>query len=280
MFLPFGKVRMGLNFACNLKQLFNMKHPFQIFNPIEELITWMFHVTVKNNKYLHMKSLYLGLICLLLVSACKSEKSKIPITEETKELTIAEKIANAHGYENWKNVSAVKFTFKVDRDTIKGKGRSWIWHPKQDHIKMTAGETTVEYARSQMDSTHISTDRKFINYKFWFFIPFQLVWDTSATISESKKAESPIGKEQLELITILYPNEGGYTPGDAYDIYYDKDYLIKEWTFREGNSVEPSMSTTFKNYKDFNGIKIAIDHKRDNGNWNLNFADVSITLED
>lgn len=227
-----------------------------------------------------MKSLSLGLICLLLVSACKSEKSETPIKEETKELTIAEKIANAHGFENWKNVSEVKFTFKVDRDTIKGKGRSWIWYPKKDKVKMTAGATTAEYVRSQMDSTDIGADRRFINDKFWFLVPFQLVWDKSATLSESKKAVSPINKEQLDMITILYGNEGGYTPGDAYDIYYDNNYLIKEWTFRKANSVKPSMSTTFENYKDFNGIKIAIDHKRDNGNWNLNFGDVSITLED
>ena len=93
-----------------------------------------------------MKSLYLGLICLLLVSACKSET---PIKVETKELTIAEKIANAHGFENWQNVSEVTFTFKVDRDTIKGKGRSWVWQPKTDKVIMKAGEETVSYLRSK-----------------------------------------------------------------------------------------------------------------------------------
>ena len=82
------------------------------------------------------------------------------------------------------------------------------------------------------------------------------------------------------MITILYADEGGYTPGDAYDIYYDNNYLIKEWVFRKGNSEEPSLTTTFENYIDYNGIKIAIDHKQEGGNWNLNFADVSITLED
>ncbi|WP_299111345.1 hypothetical protein [uncultured Winogradskyella sp.] len=226
-----------------------------------------------------MKPLYRILICLLLVFACKSEKSEPPTIENTKELTIAEKIANAHGFENWKNVSEVKFTFKVDRDTIKGKGRSWVWNLKQDKIKMVLGETTVEYVRSQMDSTHIKADQGFINDKYWLLVPFQLVWDTSASISEPKKVESPINKEQLEMITITYTNEGGYTPGDAYDIYYDKNYMIKEWVFRQGNSEEPSLTNTFENYKDFNGIKIAIDHKKEGGNWNLNFADVSITLE-
>ena len=131
-----------------------------------------------------------------------------------------------------------------------------------------------------MDSTHIAADRAFINDKFWLLAPFQLVWDTSATISETKMAEAPISKTELNLITLTYPNEGGYTPGDAYDIYYGNDYLIKEWVFRKGNSVEPSLTTTFENFKDYNGIKIATDHKMADGNWNLNFTDVNITLDE
>ena len=81
------------------------------------------------------------------------------------------------------------------------------------------------------------------------------------------------------MITVLYGKEGGYTPGDAYDIYYDENYMIKEWVFRKGNAVEPSLTNTFENYKDFNGNNIAIDHKMGDQNWNLNFADVSITLD-
>ncbi len=226
-----------------------------------------------------MKSLYLSLICLLLVSACKSDKSETPVIEETRELTIAEKIANAHGFEKWNDVSKVEFTFKVDRDTIKGKGRSWIWKPKEDSVTMMTDETTVYYLRSKMDSTHIVVDRGFINDKFWLLVPFQLVWDSNASISETKKAEGPISKGELNMITMTYSDEGGYTPGDAYDIFYDDDYLIKEWVYRRGNSNQPSLSTTFENYKDYNGIKIATDHKMADGNWNLNFSDVNITME-
>ena len=227
-----------------------------------------------------MKSLYIGLICLLLVSTCKSEKKETVIAEELKELTIAENIANAHGFENWKNVSEVKFTFKVDRDTIKGNGRSWVWKPKKDEVTMMAGDTKVTYNRTQMDSTHIGADRGFINDKYWLLVPFQLVWDTSATISESKKALGPISKNELNTITLTYPNEGGYTPGDAYDIFYSDDFLIREWVFRKGNAAEATISTTFENYNDYNGIKIATDHKRAGGNWNLNFADINITLDE
>ncbi|MDB9754770.1 hypothetical protein OAB20_00595 [Winogradskyella sp.] len=232
-----------------------------------------------------MKSLYIGLICFLLVSACKSENSKTVITPETtlKEIkiepTIARKIANAHGFENWKNVKKVAFTLKVDRDKIKGSGRSWQWFPKKDSVVMMAGAQHIKFTRSNLDSVPPNADRNFINDKFWAFVPFQLVWDASATITTPKKAIAPISNDQLNMITILYPNQGGYTPGDAYDIFYDNAFLIKEWTFRKANATKPTLSTTFENYKDYNGIKIATDHKMKGGNWNLNFADVSITLQ-
>ncbi|NRD20909.1 hypothetical protein HNV08_12705 [Winogradskyella eckloniae] len=225
-----------------------------------------------------MKPLYLGLICLLLVFNCKSDRQKIQ-TDDDLNTTLVEKIANAHGFVHWKNVSEVKFTFQVDRDTIKGNGRSWTWLPKTDKIKMTTGETSIAYTRSKMDSTHIGVDQEFINDKFWLLVPFQLVWDSAAEISQPIFTIAPISKMQLNMLTITYPNEGGYTPGDAYDIYYDNDFIIREWVFRKGNAKEPSLTTTFENYKTYNGIKIATAHKMANKNWNLNFTDVSITLE-
>ncbi|NRD23153.1 hypothetical protein HNV10_07870 [Winogradskyella litoriviva] len=225
-----------------------------------------------------MKPFFLSIICLLLAFNCKSDQQKVPKQYDT-ETSLVEKIANAHGYKNWKNVSEIKFTFQVDRDTLKGNGRSWSWFPKKDKIKMTTGKTSVEYIRSKMDSSHVRADRGFINDKFWLLIPFQLVWDNSAEVSEPIFTVSPINKKQLNMITLTYPNEGGYTPGDAYDIFYDNDFIIREWVFRKGNAKEPSLTTTFENYQTYNGIKIATDHKKADGNWNLNFTDVSITLD-
>ncbi|SHG59156.1 hypothetical protein [Winogradskyella jejuensis] len=226
-----------------------------------------------------MRSLFTILyICLLAVS-CKSDKKQDAVDNVKEELSIAQKIANAHGFENWKNVTEVQFTFKVDRDTIKGNGRSWTWLPKKDSVYMQAGVQNIKYSRKSSDSIPLNVDRAFINDKYWLLVPFQLVWDSGATLSEPKKAKAPISNNEMDMITILYPSEGGYTPGDAYDIYYDKDYMIKEWTFRKGNTPEPSLSNTFENYEDFNGIKIAIDHKKDNGSWNLNFTDVNVLTE-
>jgi hypothetical protein len=215
----------------------------------------------------------------VLIVSCKSDKTESSIPEITEELSIAQKIANAHGFENWKNVDEIKFTFQVDIDTTKGNGRSWTWEPKTSRVIMESAGMTFDYFRNTMDSTHIAADRAFINDKYWLLVPFQLVWDSSAKISEVKKGETPISKTQSDMITITYADEGGYTPGDAYDIYFDDNYMIKEWTFRRGNTPTPSLSTTFENYKDYNGIKIATDHKQSGGKWNLNFTDVSVTLK-
>jgi len=221
-----------------------------------------------------MKPLYFSLICCFLLANCKSDKTET--TTPKKDLSIAEKIAYAHGFEHWQNVTQIDFTFRVDRDTIIGNGRSWSWYPKKNRVKMTAGNRTFDYVRSKMDSTQIPADRAFINDKFWLLLPFQLVWDSSASISDVKKGEAPISKTQMDMITLTYPNEGGYTPGDAYDIYFDSDYMVKEWTYRKANATGPTLSTTFENHTDFNGITIATDHKQDGKAWNLKLADITV----
>lgn len=223
-----------------------------------------------------MKSVFFFLLVFAFALSCKSDKKNVQEETSKVELSVAQKIANAHGFKNWNSVTEVQFTFAVDRDTIKGNGRSWTWLPQKDSVFLNTSRQGIKYSRKNIDSISKNADRAFINDKYWAFVPFQLIWDSSAKISETKKATAPISKNELDMITILYPNEGGYTPGDAYDIYYDKDYVIKEWTFRKANTKNPTLSTTFENYVDYNGIKIATDHKKDNGLWNLNLTYIKV----
>lgn len=222
-----------------------------------------------------MKNAILIILTILCVSCNKNQKS----ISETKELTIAEKIANAHGYEHWKNVSKIEFTFNVDRDSSHSE-RSWIWEPKNNYVSFLADkDSIVSYSRTKIDSTKINLDKSFINDKFWLLIPFQLVWDKNTTISEPIKTEAPISKTQMNKITLTYPSDGGgYTPGDAYDLYYGDDFLIKEWVFRKGNSENPSLINTFETYQVYNGLKLATEHKMAN-DMNINFTNIKVTLK-
>lgn len=226
-----------------------------------------------------MKQLVLlSLICVLL-SGCKNDSKQESHKPINPAKPTAQLIAEAHGYNSWNNVSSITFTFGVDRDSIKGNGRTWTWMPKQDSVYLNTGEQVLKYCRKSIDSLSINADRAFINDKFWLLAPFQLVWDSKADITEPIEGLAPISGSNMNMITITYPSEGGYTPGDAYDIYFDTNYIIREWVFRRGNDDKPSLVTTFEDYSNFKGLKIATSHKMAEGNWNLKFRDVKVSLK-
>lgn len=215
-----------------------------------------------------MKKLIYTTLIVLVFIACKKQKGN---TIENRTLTVAEKIAHAHGFENWNNISEIQFTF--------GKNRNWTWKPSSNDVTLMTAKDTISYNRAAVDSLSLKADRAFINDKFWLLIPFQLVWDAGTTISKPEMAEAPISKTKMNKITLTYSNKGGYTPGDAYDIFYSDDYIIREWAFRKGNKPEAGLINTFENYQDFNGIKIALDHKKAEGDWNLKLSNIQVSLK-
>ncbi|TYB73929.1 hypothetical protein ES677_08050 [Bizionia gelidisalsuginis] len=224
-------------------------------------------------------SKYIFIFCLaLIISSCKNEKQSDVTTETTvvKEVSIAEKIANAHGYDHWDVVTEIQFTFNVDKDSTHFE-RQWKWFPKENKVELIKNtENTISYNRNAVDSLAMTIDKGFINDKYWLLAPFNLVWDEGTSVSEPTKEVAPISNNTLNKITLTYSNNGGYTPGDAYDIFYGDDYLIKEWIYRRGNSAEPTMATTWEDYETFGGLKIAKSHKKSGENWNLNFTNIKV----
>ncbi|NHF60796.1 hypothetical protein FK220_015685 [Flavobacteriaceae bacterium TP-CH-4] len=192
---------------------------------------------------------------------------------------IPEKIANANGFENWPKVKEIKFTFNVDRDTTHFE-RSWIWNPRTNDITATTAESTLEYNWADMDSTAYRTNAGFINDKYWLLAPYQLVWDgDNITYEHQAAVEAPISKNKMQKLTIVYGNEGGYTPGDAYDFYFGDDLIVQEWVFRKANQSEPSMITTWEDYQEINGLKLATMHKMPNSKFKLYFTGVEVTTD-
>ena len=208
-------------------------------------------------------------------SDSSNDSQLIKIQDENTVLGTAEKIALKNGYLNWKNVNEIAFTFNVDRGERHFE-RSWVWKPKTEDIILVSATDTVAYNRKSMDSIAIKTDASFINDKYWLLAPFNLVWDAGLTFSEKEQVIAPISKDTLDQLTIVYANEGGYTPGDAYDFYFGKDYIIKEWAYRKANDSIPSLITTWEDYETFNEIKISKMHKDSTGNWKLFFSNIRV----
>lgn len=222
-----------------------------------------------------MKKILILSIVILCITSSFIVSQKIT-KNDIQETIILEKIANANGFQNWKNVEEIRFTFNVDRDTTHFE-RSWVWKPKTNDITAITADKTLEYNWSNMDSTANKTNGSFINDKYWLLTPFQLVWDAdNITHEHTIKTEAPISKKQMQKLTIVYGSEGGYTPGDAYDFYFSDEYIIQEWVFRKANSPIPSMTTTFEDYEEINGLKFAKSHKMPDNNFNLYFTGIEV----
>ncbi|WP_114492954.1 hypothetical protein [Candidatus Ulvibacter alkanivorans] len=217
--------------------------------------------------------------CCLFFISCKNDIATSEASEETTKnndtLTTVEAIAYKNGYEHWDSVARIQFTFNVDRGENHFE-RTWTWHPKKNTVMLQSANDTIQYNRSQLDSTSIKADQAFINDKYWLLAPFNLMWDEGTSFTEKKNVVAPISKDTLNQLTVTYSNEGGYTPGDAYDFFYSDDFIVREWIFRKGNDSVPTMATTWEDYETFNSIKIAKMHTDSTGTFKLYFSDISV----
>ncbi|MEE1962439.1 hypothetical protein V1387_07065 [Allomuricauda taeanensis] len=226
-----------------------------------------------------MKTVYLvGMCSLILLMGCKTETKK---TEETvePEKTVPELVADAHGFQNWKSVKEITFTFNVDRDSMHFE-RSWAWRPKLNEVTAISGPDTLVYNKGSMDSIAYKTNSGFINDRYWLLAPFNLMWDAkNYTYEHTPEATAPISGEQMQKLTIVYKNEGGYTPGDAYDLYFKDDHIIREWAYRKSNQEEPNLVSTWEDYVTIEGLELAQQHNRPEGGTKLYFSGLSVSME-
>ena len=201
----------------------------------------------------------------------------IGCTEPTneKEKSLPMQVAEAYGFDQVDQVESLQYTWNVRVDSMTVRSRSWEWVLPSNSVRYTDSDTTVAYSLAEKDNSLEDIDSRFVNDKYWLLFPFQLAWDTGYEFETLPDQTAPISGDKATKLTIIYNDTDGYTPGDAYDLYLNEDNMIQEWVFRRGNG-ENGRAMTWENVRDFGGIKIAMDHKDQNGNTVLWFSDVVV----
>ncbi len=220
-----------------------------------------------------MKRIHLVIVVAIvfILNACNLNKESA--NTQKKEV---HPISKAYGYENWNAIEKVSFVFNVEKGTDL-KERSWVWFPKTDSvISMTWTDTVYYNRKNKLNPMEVEVDQLFINDRFWVFCPLNLTWDQGISFSEVKKAKAPISGKEMNKQTALYANEGGYTPGDAYDFYFDDKHLIKEWVFRRGNSEEPTIVDAWSENITEKGITVATEHFSADSSFHLFISNLKI----
>jgi hypothetical protein len=180
-----------------------------------------------------------------------------------------DQIAKAYGVDSLEQVEAIRYTWSAQFPGV-NISRTWTWEPKTNKVSYEGKDkdgkpVKASYVRtdlaSQSDAIKNEIDPGFINDNYWLLFPFHAYWDKSATVT-TKPAKLPIGGGPAELISVKYPADGGYTPGDTWDLFVGKDKRVQQFAYHRGGPKKPSLViATWAGYKKAGPILISTEHR-------------------
>ncbi len=201
---------------------------------------------------------------------------------------IAEQIAKTHGLDSFGQVEGIRYTFNADSSVFK-VSRAWVWEPKTGQVsyegKDKAGKPVkVTYLRSQLGSQAAlvkdEIDPAFLNDQYWLLFPLHLSWDSGAKVEDKGMQKLPLGKGSARRVVVTYPSQGGYTPGDIWELFVGTDNRVRQFIYRRGGSAKPTVAASWQDYKRAGPLLLSLDHR---GTFKgkparFFFSDVSVKL--
>jgi len=213
----------------------------------------------------------------------------LPMASRAQDTPIAQQVAKTFGIDSFGQIETMRYTWNVEFPDGRKIANKWEWSPKTDTVsyegKDKAGNPVkVTYQRSKLDSqsdvVKKEIDPQFANDQYWVLLPFHLVWDGAAATDDGQQ-KLPIGDGSAQRIAMKYPSEGGYQPGDTWDLYIGPDKRIEEITYHRGAPNPPHLvCAKHADYKKAGPLLISTDHPGivDGKSFRLTLTDVSVKL--
>jgi hypothetical protein len=224
-----------------------------------------------------IRFLALGLLWML-PATCWAQQSS----------SIAVQIAKTYGLDSFGQIEAIRYTWNLESPVV-NVSRKWEWSPKTDTVAYEGKDkegkpVKVSYQRSQLgsqsDAVKKEIDPAFANDQYWLLLPFHLVWD-GATVSDEGTDKLPLGGASAERVVAKYPSEGGYQPGDAWELFVGADKRVAEIVYRRGASNPPKLViATYADYKQAGPLLVSTDHRGtvDGKPFRILLSDVSVKM--
>jgi hypothetical protein len=202
---------------------------------------------------------------------------------------IAEQIAKTYGLESFEKIEAIRYTFNAQFPGV-DVSRSWVWQPKTGQVSYEGKDkdgkpVKVTYVRSQLNGAPADVQDKidpaFVNDEYNLFFPLHVYWDSSANVQDMGMQKLPLGNNIAKNIVVKYPSEGGYTPGDTWELYLGSDNRVEEFTYHRGGSAKPSVVVaTWTGYKKAGPFLISTERlgTADDKPLRVLFSDVAVKL--
>ena len=202
---------------------------------------------------------------------------------------ILEKVAKTYGLDSWNQIEAIRYTWNLQLGAF-NISRSWEWEPKTGRVSYEGKDkdgkpVKVTYQLSQLsgqtDAVKNDIDPAFYNDNYTLLFPLHAYWDTSPTIIDQGMYNLPVGSGSAELVAVRYPADGGYTPGDTWELYVGKDGRVEYLVYHRGGPKKPSLLfATWAGQKKAGPLLISTDHRgsADGKPIRIWFSDVSVKV--
>lgn len=184
---------------------------------------------------------------------------------------ILDQIAKTYGIDSWDQVEAVRYTWNADITGLFKAAHKWEWEPKTNKVTFEGVDkdgkpVKVSYVRtdpgSQSDAVKNEVEPSFINDNYWALFPFHAYWDKGASAIDQGRFNLPAGPGMGELVPLKYPADGGYTPGDTWDLYVGKDNRVVYFVYHRGGAKPPSrVFASWEGYKKAGPILFSTEHR-------------------
>ena len=233
---------------------------------------------MKNLNRLTMIGMLVSGMLILAVCSCSPKRS-----------SVAEPIAKTYGLDSFGQIDAIRYTFNIDIPALKAS-RTWEWNPKTNTVTYEGKDKDgkpmkVTYQRSQVgsqsDVVKNQIDPGFVNDNYWFLLPFHAYWDSGANMQDKGMQQLPQGNGSAQLVSIKYPSDVGYTPGDTWDLYVGKDNRIEQMVYHRGGPKKPSLViASWEGYKQAGPLLVSTEHRgtADGAPLHIFFSDVAYKL--
>ena len=201
---------------------------------------------------------------------------------------IAEQIAKTYGLDSFDKIEAIRYTFNAQFPGVK-VSRSWVWQPKTGQVSYEEKDkdgkpVKVTYVQSQLNGAPANVkdeiDPAFYNDQYNLLFPLHVYWD-GADVRDMGMQKLPLGKGSAKLVVVKYSSEGGYTPGDTWELYVGSDNRVEEFIYRRGGPKKPSIViATWTGYKKAGPLLISTERQgtADGKPLQVLFSDVSVKL--
>ena len=232
-------------------------------------------------------------IVVLAATSCAQKSS--PVTEQRPSVpeqgsSVRERIAKTYGLDSFGQIEAIRYTWNGEIPGVFKLTHAWEWEPKTNTVSYEGKDkdgkpVKVTYTRSELssqtDAVKNEVDPAFLNDNYWLLLPFHVYWDKSATVTDQGMNKLPAGDGSAELIAVKYPAEGGYTPGDTWELYVGKENRVEQMVYHRGGPKKPSLVVaSWEGYKKAGPLLISTDHRgtADGKPLQISLSDVSVKL--